>query len=90
MIQDSRFEGVPLHGLRAAHHPRQQPGDRFDHDERRHLAPAEHVVTDGQLLGGKSLHDPLIDTLVSPTDQDKVRLGRELFHEALIHPTARW
>ena len=46
-------------------HARQQPRDRVDHDRRRELAAAQHIVAERELRAHLGLDESLVDSLVA-------------------------
>ena len=59
-------------------HAGQQPGDRFDDDERGGLPAREHEVADRELAVAQVIGDPLVDTFVAAADQREAGTAREL------------
>ncbi len=91
MIQEVRIgEGVSLVRLPLPDHSRNEPSDRFDHDQSRHLATREHVVPDRDLFGREPFDDPLVDPLVPAAKHGQVLFAGEFPHISLVEsPTGR-
>ena len=68
-----------------AHRPRQQAHDRFDHQARGDLSPAQHDVADAELAVDQVLAHPVVDALVAPAHQAEAIAGGQF----VGHPPGR-
>ncbi len=76
LLEQAVAEGFANRRLRIADDTGEQAGDTLDDGKSRHLAASEHEVTQRDLLVGEVVGHPLVDPLVSSTDQGEVLHGR--------------
>ena len=73
VIEQPARKRVLFHRPDVADHARHQPADRVDHDQRRQLAAAQHVIANRQLVGRHRGSDPLVHPFVSAAEQHEMR-----------------
>src|SRR5688500_4339489 len=80
-----RLVGRPVFGPEG---PGQQTHDGVDHDHRRQLAAAEHVIADAHFARPKALDDPLVEPFVMPRDEQQSITPGEVLRHRLIEPAS--
>lgn len=69
---------------------RNLPRDGVDEHHRRNLPPCKDVVTDRNLLINPCIDDPLIHSLVVPTEKEEPWPPREPLYSRLCQPLPLW
>ena len=90
IFQQAVFKTVLVGAAGCAHHPRQQAHTGVEHGQGGDLAAGQHEIAQANLNQVAGLNDALVQTLVTPTQQDQARAGGPFSHQALIErPAAR-
>src|SRR5437016_1114447 len=82
---EQAFAGKTLRlcGKLVSQHTRNEPRDRLDHCQRRHLAAVENEISQRNLLVHPA-QDALVDAFVAPADEDQGTRGGQIARLALI------